>query len=190
MTWKDDSACLPDNVEMKLVNDSICGNKESFSKLVTMYSEAILRMVVAKVGDMSLAEDIAQETFLRAYRNLESFRHTGNFGAWLRGIAQNCIREWYKKRKPETVSINESIIEQVDSNYQQGVNLVLNQAMDTLKGDLQQIVLMRLEGKTCAEIAQVLNKPLNTVTKYLSRAYQKLEVEINRLLKENYDELQ
>ena len=128
-------------------------------------------------GDAAAADDLAQETFLRAYKNIRSFRGEAKFSTWLYRIAYNCFREDARKRK-EFVGIDESQLEaQPDP---QTVDPALRQdlmhALQLLPlHERSAIVLCCQNGLSHDEAARVLEIPLGTVKTNVLRGREKLK---------------
>jgi RNA polymerase sigma-70 factor (ECF subfamily) len=85
------------------------GDSDAFRVLVDRHSRSIFRLAWRMTGSAQDAEDLVQETFLRAYRNLDSFQERANFGTWLYRIGVNCSLDWLRKRRP---------VEELDGNVQ------------------------------------------------------------------------
>lgn len=83
--------------EPALVRAAARGDVASFGSLVRSYQEPVLRFLVRLVGDEALAEDLAQETFLRAHRGLRGFRHRSRFSTWLFAIARNVATDHHRR---------------------------------------------------------------------------------------------
>jgi len=80
--------------DAELVRQTLTGNKDAFSELVRRYSGLICGLAYHFVGNMSDAEDLAQEAFIRAYQNLAQLKNPSKFGQWLRQISANLCRNW------------------------------------------------------------------------------------------------
>ena len=81
------------NSTEELVARVRAGDEEAFRLIFDRYSRPVLGFIYDMVGDRSLAEDLAQETFVRAYRGLASLREETKLSTWLFAIAKNCARE-------------------------------------------------------------------------------------------------
>ncbi|MFQ6042488.1 MAG: RNA polymerase sigma factor [Candidatus Poribacteria bacterium] len=84
-----------------LVQRCLNGDKEAFGFLVDRYKEAVFGLAYSKVGNIHDAQDIAQEAFLNAYKNLRQFRHPYKFHSWLYAITANCCKMFFRKRAKE-----------------------------------------------------------------------------------------
>src|SRR5216117_3510243 len=135
----------------------------------------MLRQLVR--GDVSLADDLAQETFLRAYKNLRSFRGEARFSTWLYRIAYNCFREEARKRK-ELVGIDETQLE-AEPDLQSVDPALKHDLMHALQllplHERSAILLCCQNGLSHNEAARVLDIPLGTVKTNVLRGREKLK---------------
>ncbi|WP_028356913.1 RNA polymerase sigma factor RpoE [Brackiella oedipodis] len=163
------------------------GDKKAFSLLMLKYEQRILRLLSRLLRNPADAEDVAQETFIKAYTALPRFRSDSSFYTWLYRIAVNTAHNHLKKGKqnlhlsaefanqdgetfnkintltdeetPETQLINQEIVQTV------------NQAIEQLSDELREaIVLRELEGMSYKQIADVLDCPEGTVRSRIFRA--------------------
>ncbi len=168
--------------EQLLVQAAIRGDEQAYSVLVRKYSLRLLNYVRKKTRDADASEDIVQEAFIRAYQLRHRCTRPEGFGSWLFEITRNCLREWYRSRKQlqkvvdsltEEKEYNEFVYEKDDSEIWSDA---LEKSLSKLPDELRRILIMKFEhGMTCNEIAEVLQRTVNTVTKDLSRAYQELK---------------
>lgn len=158
------------------------GDKGAIEELAALYYPEILRYCVWNAPNKFLAEDAAQETFLKAFRYFERYIHQGKFKSFLYQIASNtCID--MKRRKWAT----EVGYEQLSSEpeYQdRGFNEIddriqIRQLVKGLPIELQEIVILRYAQElTMREIAEIVNQPLRTVQSRLRRALKRLKKEM------------
>jgi RNA polymerase sigma-70 factor (ECF subfamily) len=87
------------NSTEELVTRVRAGDEEAFRLIFDRYSRPVLSFIYDMVGDRALAEDLAQETFVRAYRGLSSLREETKLSTWLFAIAKNCAREQLRSRR-------------------------------------------------------------------------------------------
>lgn len=150
----------------------------AFAELVRNHQSSVrglLRQLTRT--DVALADDLAQETFLRAYKNLRSFRGEARFSTWLYRIAYNCFREEARKRK-ELVGIDERQLqaEQDPQIVDPGLKHDLMHALDLLPlHERSAIVLCCQNGLSHDEAARVLDIPLGTVKTNVLRGREKLK---------------
>ncbi len=163
-----------DLVARVLVDD----DHHAFSQLVRNHQSAVrglLRQLTR--NDLALADDLAQETFVRVYRNLRSFRGDAKFSTWLYRIAYNCFREEARKRK-ELVGIDEAQLEAEQDP--QAVDPALRQdlmhALQLLPlHERTAVVLCCQNGLSHDEASRVLEIPLGTVKTNVLRGREKLK---------------
>jgi RNA polymerase sigma factor (sigma-70 family) len=163
-----------DLVARVLVKD----DHHAFAELVRNHQSAIrglLRQLTR--GDLALADDLAQETFLRAYKNIRSFRGEAKFSTWLYRIGYNCFREDARKRK-ELVGIDETQLEaeQDPQTVDPALRHDLMHALQLLPlHERSAILLCCQNGLSHDEAARVLDIPLGTVKTNVLRGREKLK---------------
>ncbi len=163
-----------DLVARVLVQD----DHNAFAELVRNHQSAIrglLRQLTR--GDLALADDLAQETFLRAYKNIRSFRGEAKFSTWLYRIGYNCFREDARKRK-ELVGIDETQLESEQDPHivDPALRHDLMHALQLLPlHERSAILLCCQNGLSHDEAARVLDIPLGTVKTNVLRGREKLK---------------
>ena len=163
-----------DLVARVLVDD----DHHAFAELVRNHQSAVrglLRQLTR--SDLALADDLAQETFLRAYKNIRSFRGEAKFSTWLYRIAYNCFREEARKRK-ELVGIDETQLEaqQDPQTVDPALKHDLMHALQLLPlHERSAILLCCQNGLSHDEAARVLDIPLGTVKTNVLRGREKLK---------------
>ena len=172
--------------ERALVAEAAAGNREAFDELVRRHQVRIYRLARVLAGGDGDAEDLAQETFIRAFRGIARFRGDSSFGTWLHRIALNVIKSHVSRRarRPRVVSstpdaTRESLIENIAS--QDDFELVIHRrqaiddALGTLPADHRSLVVLRdIQGLEYHEIASITGLPLGTVESRIFRARQRL----------------
>jgi RNA polymerase sigma factor (sigma-70 family) len=163
-----------DLVARVLVDD----DHHAFAELVRNHQSAVrglLRQLTR--SDVALADDLAQEAFLRAYKNIRSFRGEAKFSTWLYRIAYNCFREEARKRK-ELVGIDERKLEaeQDPQTVDPALRHDLMHALQLLPlNERSAILLCCQNGLSHDEAARVLDIPLGTVKTNVLRGREKLK---------------
>ena len=163
-----------DLVARVLVED----DQHAFAELVRRHQSTVrglLRNLVR--NDVTLADDLAQDTFIRAYKNLRSFRGEAKFSTWLYRIAYNCFREEARRRK-ELVGIDETRLEaeRDPSTVDAGLRHDLAHALQTIPvHERTAVVLCCQNGLSHDEAARVLDIPLGTVKTNVLRGREKLK---------------
>lgn len=154
-------------------------DREAFAELVRRHQSAVRRFLRHLSRNNSAeADDLAQDTFVEAYRALVHFRGESSFSAWLLGIAHNQFRNsWRRSRTSERAKGEMAAAEESASHVTRASDLRgdLREALGHLSQDEQTAVhLCYQQGLSHSEIAEVLKWPLGTVKTHLSRGKVKL----------------
>jgi RNA polymerase sigma-70 factor (ECF subfamily) len=185
-----------------LVERAKRGEVSAFEMLVVKYQRRIERLVGRMVRDADLVQDIAQETFIRAYRALPQFRGESAFYTWLYRIAVNTAKKALVEKKRDPLVFEGAMVSteegeepsRVENELSDGetpetvlagrqVAATVNAAIDALSEDLRQaIVLREIEGLSYEEIADVMNCPIGTVRSRIFRAREAIAVKLRPLL--------
>lgn len=163
-----------------LVHAARKGDRIAFDTLVARYSRAVLARQFAWTKDVAAAEDLAQETFLRAWQGLGRLKEPRAFGSWLLSIGGFVGQEWLR-RKQSDQRARASLVPPPPAppRRSEGPDLPLARAVGELAPEVQQLLALRHDrGLSCEEIAQELGRPLGSVTKMLSRAYEQLRTRL------------
>lgn len=156
--------------ERALVRAARGGDRRAFGELVQRYSRAVLARQFACTHEMSAAEDLAQETFLRAWQGLGRLEEIDAFGSWLLSIAGFVAMEWIRGKRSRKE--HEGRLAPPDTRVIRDPDVPLAEAVAGLPDEYQQLLALRHDhGLSCEEIADQLARPLGSVTKTLSRAY-------------------
>lgn len=158
------------------------GDPDELHQLVVNHGDAIFRLALSVVRDRALAEDIAQETLVKAWLALPTLRDKSAIRSWVLRIAHNTAVSTVRRRRAVVIDPHEMPEEatlpdhSVESKVQGGVAMSeFLEALDLLDDLSRSIVVLReLEGMTYEEIAQVLDVPMPTVKTRLLRARRKL----------------
>lgn len=175
------------------------GDKQAFGLLVTKYQRKLARLLSRMIRDPAEVEDVAQETFIRAYRALPGFRNDSAFYTWLYRIGVNTAKNWlisHGRKAPTSTALDAEDAEQVDEgellrDYDTPERLLMtrqiadtvNSAVDALPEDLRMAVTLReIEGLSYEEIAQAMDCPIGTVRSRIFRAREAIAVRLKPLL--------
>ena len=101
MTTKAMSVALPTDAD--LVGETLAGNRDAFSRIVVRYQSLICSLAYSATGSLGQSEDLAQETFITAWKHLGQLRERDKFRAWLCGIARNRINSFLRREGREPV---------------------------------------------------------------------------------------
>ena len=166
------------------------GDVRAFEMLVVKYQRRIERLIARMVRDTDLVQDIAQETFIRAYRALPQFRGESAFYTWLYRIAVNSAKKALTdmKRDPVVTEASLALRDEDDETSRTQTELTdgetpesvlaskeiaatVNAAIEALSDDLRQAITLReIEGLSYEEIAEAMNCPIGTVRSRIFRA--------------------
>ena len=91
--------------EARLVSDALAGSQPAFEQIVRRYQRPVISLIVRMTGDRAQAEDLAQETFVKVFRNLKSFDSTRRLSSWLFRIAHNTTLDALRRLTPEVVEL-------------------------------------------------------------------------------------
>ena len=188
----------PGDSDFQLVERAVAGDQRAYELLVIKYQRRIERLIGRMVRDTDLVQDIAQETFIRAYRALHQFRGEAQFYTWLYRIAVNTAKKALMDLKrdplvyestlagaddgdetsrPGNEPINEETPETVLAARE--IAAAVNAAMEALPEDLRQAVSLReIEGLSYEEIAKVMKTNVGTVKSRIARARNKLQEDL------------
>ncbi len=183
------------NNDHELIQSILSGDKDAFTILVRKYQKQVHALVWRKTGDFHVAEEITQDTFLRAYRKLATLKNPNLFAGWLYVIANRLCNTWFQKRKPKMRSLDAMPPSQVEelfySKYleEQREELDSEKQVDLVKRLLKKlpeserivITLHYLAGSSTKEISEFLGVSLNTVKSRLHRARKRLQKEDNMI---------
>jgi len=184
-----------------LVQRTVAGDQRAYGLLVLKYQRRIQRLIGRMVRDVDLVEDIAQETFIRAYRALHQFRGDAQFYTWLYRIAVNTAKKFLLELKHDP-TVSESFLANDDEDETsrkknepiadegpesilaaKEIAAVVNAAMDDLPEDLRQAVTLReIEGLSYEEIATAMNCPVGTVRSRIFRAREAISTRVRPML--------
>ena len=152
-------------------------NTRAFDQLVKKYQSPVRRFFLnLTCGDNELSDDLAQDTFIKAYTNLASFKNLSNFSTWLYRIAYNVFYDYLRSRK-ETADLD---TREVDTRWNTsqddvGQQMDVYRALATLK-EMERtcITLFYMEDQSIEKIAGITGCPAGTVKSHLSRAKEKM----------------
>lgn len=184
-----------------LVERAVAGDQKAFELLVIKYQRRIQRLIGRMVRDVDLVEDIAQETFIRAYRALAQFRGDAQFYTWLYRIAVNTAKKALMdlKRNP-TISENSFKSDDDDETSpieneltssetpdavlaSKEIAQIINAALEALPEELRLAITLReIEGLSYEEISEAMSCPIGTVRSRIFRAREAISQKVKPLL--------
>jgi RNA polymerase sigma-70 factor, ECF subfamily len=188
--------------DQMLVARAVAGDQRAYELLVLKYQRRIERLIGRMVRDTDLVEDIAQETFIRAWRALGQFRGEAQFYTWLYRIAVNTAKKALVDLKRDPL-VSESALRGGDDDDETSsveneltspetpetvlaakeIAATVNSAMEALPEELRQAVTLReIEGLSYEEIAEAMNCPIGTVRSRIFRAREAISAKVKPLL--------
>ena len=170
------------------------GSEAAYRELLARYQRPVFSLVYRMVRNREQAEDLAQETFVRVFQNIERFDARYKFSSWIFKIANNLAIDSLRRRDPATVSLDGSAhavdAEQIEASRIDAVSdepnpeqeleaRELGSAIEGAVGQLRPeyrtaILLRHVEGRPYEEIADIMGLPLGTVKTYIHRARSEL----------------
>lgn len=195
----------PPNSDTQLVQRTLAGDSRAFDLLVLKYQRRVERLIGRMVRDVDLVQDIAQETFIRAYRALAQFRGDAQFYTWLYRIAVNTAKKQlmelkrdplvfqsqFKSAEEDETSGSERELTQSATDTEtpdavlasKEIAEAVNAAMEALPEELRMAITLReIEGMSYEEIAQALDCPIGTVRSRIFRAREAISARIKPML--------
>jgi len=177
------------------------GQEAAYRELIRRYERPVFALLFRMVRDRELAEDLAQETFVKALNAIESYRPEFKFSSWIFKIANNAAIDHLRRRELDTLSLDgsphaetpeamqatalqigarqESPLDTVEAKELGGA---IEEAIGALRPEYRSCILLRhVEGRAYDEIAEILNLPLGTVKTYIHRARNELRQSLAHL---------
>ncbi len=180
------------NDDTQLIEQTLAGRSEAFGELVRKYQDRLFNTVVHMTGNVEDAQDIVQDTFVKAFLKLESFQHHAAFYTWLYRIAFNSAVSHCRTRRP-AISIDQSRedagAEPVDGGDCPEATLLRRErcqqvrcAIARLKEEYRAVIVLReIDGLSYETIADILDLPVGTVRSRLYRGRLQLTEELKEL---------
>lgn len=190
-------------LDQELVRRVQRGDSTAFDALVRKYQHRITALIGRYIPDWSECQDVAQETFIRAYRAMASFRGDAQFYTWLHRIAVNTAKNHLvsQNRRPPTDDIDAGDAEQFETGarlrdtdtpehelLRQEIERTVMRVVESLPEELRSAITLReVDGLSYEEIAQKMNCPIGTVRSRIFRAREAIDTELRPLL-DNQDQ--
>lgn len=182
------------STDHELVTFARTGSEKAYRELLDRYQRPVFSLIYRMMRDRELAEDLAQETFVKVFNNLEKYNPKYKFSSWIFKIASNLAIDNLRKKEPKTVSLDGSRYARTDdevaasrisvaSEDEDPEQLLLakelgaeiESAIGSLRAEYRTAILLRhVEGRPYEEIAEIMEVPLGTVKTYIHRARSEL----------------
>lgn len=180
--------------DKELVTRALEGDESAFRELLELFRRPVFSLVYRMIGDREQAEDLAQESFVKAFNNLDSYNPNYRFSSWLFKIANNHAIDHLRRARLATVSIHGSphaanaereeetriVLESQDESPEQEMLALelgseIEEAIAQLRSDYRTAVILRhIENRPYEEIAEIMEVPIGTVKTFLHRARAEL----------------
>ncbi len=198
MAERPELASLSDQDVVALARE---GREAAYRELIRRYERPVFSLILRMVRDRQLAEDLAQETFIKALNAIGSYRPEFKFSSWIFKIANNAAIDHLRRRELDTLSLDgaphASTAEEIEATALQvgdkgespldelearELGSAIEQAIAQLRPEYRSCILLRhVEGLAYEEIAQSLDLPLGTVKTYIHRARHELRDMLSHL---------
>ncbi len=182
--------------DQEVVRHAVAGREAAYRELIRRYQRPVFSLVFRMVRDRELAEDLAQETFIKVLNAIDSYRPEYKFSSWIFKIANNAAIDHLRRRNLDTLSLDgsphaetaeaiEATTLQIGSDAESPLEEVANrelgsqieEAIGQLRPEYRSCILLRhVEGRPYEEIAEILDLPLGTVKTYIHRARNELRI--------------
>lgn len=192
---------LPNLPDAEVVVLAQQGREPAFRELIRRYERPVFSLIFRMVRDGTVAEDLAQDTFIKVLNHLDKYRPEFKFSSWLFKIANNVAIDHLRRRQLDTVSMDGSphaatAAEAESSSFQladqaespldelasRELGAIIEQAIGSLRPEYRNCIMLRhVEGRSYEEIAATLDLPLGTVKTYIHRARQQLREALEHL---------
>jgi RNA polymerase sigma-70 factor, ECF subfamily len=177
-----------DAEERRLIDRSATGDQEAFRQLVLRYHRLVINVAFRALGELSLAEDVAQDVFIKVYKALPTYRHDKPFKHWLHRVAANAVTDALRRRRP-VVSLDgmeqppaSGVSDPQDVAARHDLQRAVRHAIANLPPHYRDTISLQAFGElSYDEIARTLDIPLGTVMSRLNGA--------KRLLRERLGDL-
>jgi RNA polymerase sigma-70 factor, ECF subfamily len=180
--------------DQEIVALAVEGKEAAYRELIRRYERPVFSLVLRMVRDRQLAEDLSQETFIKALNAIASYRPEYKFSSWIFKIANNAAIDHLRKREVNTLSIdgapNATSADDIEATALQvgdksetplaelearELGTAIERAIGQLRPEYRSCIMLRhVEGLAYEEIAQLLDLPLGTVKTYIHRARHEL----------------
>jgi RNA polymerase sigma-70 factor (ECF subfamily) len=176
--------------EKLLIQEAKSGAANSFEKLVALHQLSLYKFLLARCESKYDAEDVLQDTFISAYKYLDSYHEQWKFNTWLFTIAKRLIKNQDKYYDNSHLELDEGLVESHDSNsnhhiYRDNIWIQIKKLIK--ENDFDALWLFYIEQMSLKEISQVLNKTQSWVKISLFRSKKKLS--LNRNIQELFEEV-
>jgi len=174
--------------EIALIALAISGDDNAFEELVRRRQGSVRRLLRQLSGDWAIADDFAQEAFIRAWQKLRTLRTPGAFGSWLRKIAVNVFLQHIRRKGPEMADTSEQASGTNVNDRNPSIRMDLEKALSLLRPvERLCVILSYSERMSHGEISEATGLPPGTVKSHISRGTVRLRQTLSEY-KDDFDE--
>ncbi len=191
------------NNDTQLINRTLEGDDSAFAELVEKYQKQVHALVWRKIGDFHIAEEITQDTFLKAYNKLAALKQSQSFASWLYVIATSRCNSWLHKKyrrtqlmqdidtlHPQKTTYSEHVVEENERIAEEAQRDVVKKLLAKLGESERTVMTLHYFGEmSCSEIGRFMGVSTNTIKSRLRRAQQRLQKE-ETMIREALDNFQ
>ena len=179
-----------DAEERRLIDRSAAGDQEAFRQLVLRYHRLVINVAFRALGELALAEDVAQDVFIKVYKALPAYRHDKPFKHWLHRVAANAVTDALRRRRP-VVSLDgmeqppaSRDADPQDIATRHDLQRAVRHAIASLPSHYRDTIALQAFGElSYDEIAKALDIPLGTVMSRLNGAKRLLRDRLGDLVR-------
>ena len=186
-------------IDLGLVKRAKSGDYQAFDLLVLKYQSRLISTAFKFVKDVQIAEDVVQDSFIKAYKALESFREDSSFYTWIYRITVNTSKNFLVSKKRKSELLNSDLSEEASYEIEpvetyspedllQAIQLkkVITETIDQLGEDTRTALTLReLDGLSYEQIADVVNCPVGTVRSRIFRGREVIDEAISQYKQDN-----
>ncbi len=171
--------------DAEIVAEVLNGSVESYAELVDRWQKPAVGVAARILRDEHLAEDIAQDAFVKAYEKLGSLKNGKMFGSWLMQICRNGALDELRRhvKRAESISVDDFFGIEASVESKPDHSELLENVLKLPDHEKQVVTLKYFGGHTVRELAAITSRSIGTVTKQLSRAHARLRQQMERGLK-------
>ena len=179
-----------------LIKECLSGNNDAFAELLSRYKNLVYSVVLRMVNDSEEASDLAQEIFIKIYKNLDKYHPEFKFSTWVIRISTNHVIDYRRKKKQDVINIDDMVYEPstnetpeneyLKSEGQKHLANAIKELPDMYKIP---IVLYHQQDLSYQEIADVLNEPLSKIKNRIFRGRKMLKEILSGKKEGDFDEM-
>ena len=177
--------------EINRINRILQGDTQLYGEIISAYKSAVFSLCYRMVYQKQEAEDLSQEIFIKAYRNLDKYNPKMKFSTWILSISRNTCIDYLRKKRVENLPLEEGIktgegpLSAEEAYLYKEQKLEIEQAIGSLPEEYRLlIILYHQQGQSYKEIAEILNMPMSLVKNRLHRGRKMLKEKLRPIKKE------